>query len=113
MRLVVESAREEDVEAGIAGLAPGFAYTIIDNADRVRFALNLLAAESDVNILSSPSLMVLDNQTATINVGDEIPVPARQSISRSLIRNEAAIMRTRLCIQPVVQSSRRPASTIG
>jgi general secretion pathway protein D len=25
--------------------------------------------------------MVLDNQTATINVGDEIPVPARQSIS--------------------------------
>jgi general secretion pathway protein D len=68
-------------DAGIAGLAPGFAYTIIDTADNVRFALNLLAEESDVNVLSAPSLMVLDNQTATINVGDEIPVPARQSIS--------------------------------
>jgi general secretion pathway protein D len=68
-------------EPGIAGLAPGFAYTIIDTADNVRFALNLLAEESDVNVLSAPSLMVLDNQTATINVGDEIPVPARQSIS--------------------------------
>ena len=67
--------------AGIGALAPGFAYTVIDTADRVRFALNLLASESDVNVLSSPTLMVLDNQTATINVGDEIPVPARQSIS--------------------------------
>ncbi|HEX7236845.1 MAG TPA: secretin N-terminal domain-containing protein, partial [Gammaproteobacteria bacterium] len=57
-------------EPGIAGLAPGFAYTIIDTADNVRFALNLLAEESDVNVLSAPSLMVLDNQTATINVGD-------------------------------------------
>jgi general secretion pathway protein D len=66
---------------GIAGLAPGFSYTIIDTADDVRLALNLLAEESDVNVLSAPSLMVLDNQTATINVGDEIPVPARQSIS--------------------------------
>jgi general secretion pathway protein D len=68
-------------EPGLAGLAPGFAYTIIDTADNVRLALNLLASESDVNVLSAPSLMVLDNQTATINVGDEIPVPARQSVS--------------------------------
>lgn len=68
-------------DAGIGALAPGFSYTVIDNAARVRLALNLLANESEVNVLSSPSLMVLDNQTATINVGDEIPVPARQSIS--------------------------------
>jgi general secretion pathway protein D len=54
---------------------------VVDNADQVRLALNLLAENSEVNVLSSPSLMVLDNQTATINVGDEIPVPARQSIS--------------------------------
>ena len=39
--------------------------------------------------------------------------PRRQSISRSLTRNDAAIIRTRLCIQPVERSSRMPASTIG
>ena len=66
---------------GITALAPGFSYTVLDDANQVRLALNLLASESEVNVLSSPSLMVLDNQTATINVGDEIPVPARQSIS--------------------------------
>ncbi len=67
--------------AGLAALAPGFAYTIVDNANQVRVALNALAQESEVNVLSSPSLMVLDNKTAYINVGDEIPVPTRQSTS--------------------------------
>jgi general secretion pathway protein D len=66
---------------GIVPLAPGFSYSVVDNAERVRLALNLLASESALNVLSSPSLMVLDNQTATISVGDEIPIPSRQSIS--------------------------------
>jgi general secretion pathway protein D len=67
--------------AGLSPLAPSFSYTIIDSADQVRTVLNALAAESEINVLSTPSLMVLDNQRATINVGDEIPVPSRQSIS--------------------------------
>ena len=65
----------------IRSLQPGFSYVIGTSAEDVRIALNALENESDVNVLSSPSLMVLDNQTATINVGDEIPVPARQSVS--------------------------------
>ena len=67
--------------AGISALIPSFSYTIVDNADQVRVALNALSTVSEINVLSSPTLMVLDNQTATINVGDEIPVPARQSVS--------------------------------
>ncbi len=66
--------------SGIAAQAPSFSY-IIKDAAGVNVALNALQNESDVDVLSSPSLMVLDNQTATINVGDEIPVPSRQSIS--------------------------------
>ena len=67
--------------AGISALSPSFSYAVLDNTDRARIALNALEEETQVNVLSSPSLMVLDNQTAYINVGDEIPVPARQSIS--------------------------------
>ena len=66
---------------GLSALSPSFSYTVVDNADQVRVALNVLEQESEVNVLSSPSLMVLDNQTAVINVGDEIPIPARQSVS--------------------------------
>jgi general secretion pathway protein D len=68
-------------DSGIAALAPGFSFTVIDAADQVRLALNALQNESEIKVLSSPSLMVLDNQTAMINVGDEIPVPTRQSVS--------------------------------
>ena len=42
---------------------------------------NTLASESDLRVVSSPSLMVLNNQTATINEGDEIPIPIRQATS--------------------------------
>ena len=68
-------------DAGIAALAPGFSYTIISSAANIRIALNALEEVSEVNVLSAPSLMVLANHTATINVGDEIPIPTRQSIS--------------------------------
>lgn len=67
--------------AGIAALAPGFSYTIVNSLGNVRVALNALEEESEIKVLSSPSLMVLDNQTATINVGDEIPIATRSSVS--------------------------------
>lgn len=67
--------------AGLSALAPGFSYTIVNTAGNIKAALNALETESEINVLSAPSLMVLDNQTATINVGDEIPVPTRQSTS--------------------------------
>ena len=67
--------------AGLAALAPGFSYTIVNSLGNVRVALNALEEESEIKVLSSPSLMVLDNQIATINVGDEIPIATRSSVS--------------------------------
>ena len=96
---------------GLSALSPSFSYTIVDNADQVRLALNVLEEESEVNVLSSPSLMVLDNQTAYINVGDEIPVPARQSVSNinpdSPTVNEILFRQTgvTLTVTPRVNSS--------
>ena len=68
-------------DAGVNRLAPGFSYAVLDGVDDVRVVLNALDSESELKILSSPSLMVLDNQTATINVGDEIPVPTSEATS--------------------------------
>jgi general secretion pathway protein D len=98
-------------DAGIAALAPSFSYTIVDSASNVRLALNALAAESLINVLSSPSLMVLDNQMAKINVGDEIPVPTRQSVSNidpnAPTVNEIQFRKTgvTLTVKPRVNSS--------
>jgi len=66
---------------GLSAIVPGFSYAITESGGAVQAVLNALAAESRVNILSSPSLMVLNNQTATINVGDEVPVTTQQQQS--------------------------------
>jgi len=59
--------------AGLTALAPGFSYALIQSGEE-KAVLNALADENKLNVLSSPSLMVLDNQTATIKVVDEVPV---------------------------------------
>lgn len=65
---------------GLSAITPGFSY-VLRKADEVRLAINALAEDAQINVLSSPALMVLNNQTATIRVGDEVPVPTRQSVS--------------------------------
>lgn len=50
-----------------------FTYAIFDAAG-TRALLNAISGDSRLDVLSSPSLMVLDNQTATIRVGDQVPI---------------------------------------
>ncbi|MDQ3563004.1 MAG: type II secretion system secretin GspD [Pseudomonadota bacterium] len=63
------------------GGVPNFSYAIFDSNNDVRVVLNALAEETKLNVLSSPSLMVLDNQTATIKVVNQIPVVTTQQQS--------------------------------
>lgn len=60
---------------------PSFSYTVTGSAGDTRAVLNLLAADSRLNVISSPSLMVLDNHTATIKVGDQVPVRTSETTS--------------------------------
>jgi general secretion pathway protein D len=57
---------------------PGFNWALVDNADVVRALFSTFAGEGLVNVLSSPSVMVLDNHTARIQVGDSVPVATSQ-----------------------------------
>ncbi|MGB5614901.1 MAG: type II secretion system secretin GspD [Sedimenticolaceae bacterium] len=67
--------------AGIGAITPGFSYAITGGGGVVNFVLNTLATESNLSIISSPTLLVLNNQEATINVGQEIPVASQQQQS--------------------------------
>jgi len=51
---------------------PGFSYFF--SALDVAASLNAVAAITNIKVLSSPKVMVLDNKTATLQVGDQIPV---------------------------------------
>ncbi|MDJ0739730.1 MAG: type II secretion system secretin GspD [Gammaproteobacteria bacterium] len=62
-------------------VAPGFSFSLTNRAGVVRALFDLLANESKLKILSSPQVMVIDNQTANIRVGDQIPVITRSTSS--------------------------------
>ena len=59
---------------GIGAEQPGFSYTITNRAGEVRAVLNALAQKNLVNVISSPSIMVLDNHNAQIQVGNQQPI---------------------------------------
>jgi general secretion pathway protein D len=63
----------------IAQAFPGFSYFL--NTPNVQVALNALNQVTTVNLVSSPTLMVLDNKKAVLQIGDEVPVPTQQAQS--------------------------------
>jgi len=60
---------------------PGFSY--IYAATSARAVLNTLQSRTNVRVLSAPKLIVLNNQPATLQVGDQVPIVTQQAQSTS------------------------------
>ena len=58
---------------------PGFGFSFETSDAKV--VLNALDEVTDVDVISSPKLMVLDNQSARLQVGDQVPVATRTAVS--------------------------------
>jgi general secretion pathway protein D len=67
-------------EGAVAQLAQGFSYTV-SGGNGVVAVLQALATESLVNVISTPSVMVLDNNVATIQVGDQVPINSGSTVT--------------------------------
>ncbi len=65
---------------GIANSNGGFTYSIANPYGRLQATLNALAEKTQLKVVSSPSLMVLDNHTATIAVGEQQPVNTQTTV---------------------------------
>jgi general secretion pathway protein D len=74
-----------DPTSGLSGIdavtpqIPGFT-ALFSNAD-VRAVFNALERVTDVKVISSPQLLVLDNQTARLQVGDQVPIATQSAVS--------------------------------
>ena len=76
--------------AGIVdAVYPGF--NLVLNATEVQAALRLLSDITDVEIVSSPQLMVLDNRLARLQVGDQVPIATGETISDSGLLLQTAV----------------------
>ncbi len=75
---------ETDVAALATKLAAGaatggFGYAFLSSSGDIGAVLNASAVDGNLNVISSPSLMVLNNQEAYIQVGDEVPIRTTES----------------------------------
>ncbi|MGH7034244.1 MAG: type II secretion system secretin GspD, partial [Stellaceae bacterium] len=71
-------AKNTPIVAGtpIGGIFPGFNYIL--GSTNANVVLNLLSSITNVHVVSAPELLVLDHQTASLLVGNQIPIPTAQ-----------------------------------
>lgn len=75
----------------VAPAFPGFS-AVLANGNDVRVVLQALERVTDVNVVSSPQMMVLNHQTATLLVGDSVPIATQSAVS--VVSPEAPIVNT-------------------
>ena len=62
------------------GIAPGL-NLLINPGDGPDIVITALSALTDVKVISSPQVVVQDNRTALLKVGDQVPVTVQQAVS--------------------------------
>ena len=99
-------------DIGSALTTGGFSYAFSSSQD-VRAVLNANASKGNVNIISSPSLMVLNNQEASIKVGDSVPIRTSQSTNTANATNDAIITSGIEMVDTGINLSIRPRVNAG
>ena len=69
----------DSLTGGVNSAFPGFSL-LFDTSD-ARAVLNALTDVTNINVISSPQLMVLDNESALLNVGDQVPISTQSAVS--------------------------------
>ncbi|PKM12844.1 MAG: type II secretion system protein GspD [Gammaproteobacteria bacterium HGW-Gammaproteobacteria-3] len=112
---IINSGGGFDLPAAAAGVATGgLGYSFVSNSGDVRAILHAEATKNNINVISSPSLMVLNNQEASIQVGNEISLRTSQNtplsggLDNGLIQTNALQQRktgVKLNVKPRVNAS--------
>lgn len=76
------------------------------------FVINAVRSDVDSNILSTPSIMTLDNQPARILVGQEIPVTTGEALGQNLDNSFRTVQRQDVGIQLAVKPQINAGGTI-
>jgi len=101
-----------DAASVFAGTATGgFSYAFTTSSDDIKAVLDAAATDNIANVISSPSVMVLNNQEATIQVGKEVPILTSESTNTSstdpVVTNTIQMRETgiTLAVKPRVNAS--------
>jgi len=69
--------------SGLQSGANGLSYMLVNSLGETRAVLSALASNKRINVISSPRLMVKSGETASISVGDQVPIITTRSVDQS------------------------------
>lgn len=72
--------------------AGGLLWTSISGSGNTRIALNAFASSNQVNILQTPRILVRSGETASVNVGTDVPIISRQSTGSDTVDGNSSIL---------------------
>lgn len=78
------------VTGAISSVFPGFSYLFAGS--NISVVLDALSEITDVNVVSAPSIMVMDNHEAILQIGDQVPIVTQSA--RSVTDPDAPIVST-------------------
>ena len=82
------SLTQNETALDLVRSTPGFSM-LFTHGQTLSAVLNTLEGKTRINVISAPKLMVLNNQTAALQVGDQVPILTQSSTST--IGNSATI----------------------
>jgi general secretion pathway protein D len=59
----------------------GFNLALLDSDDVLRGLISALDSEGEINILSSPNILAIDNKESIIEVGEQVPIPIGETVT--------------------------------
>lgn len=74
-------------ELGKGIMTGGLTYAFASDSGDIKALLSANASKDNINVISSPSLMVLNNQEAMIKVGDSVPIRTSESTNTNTVNN--------------------------
>lgn len=73
-----EAILSEGTTSALTRTFPGFSYFYSNNSD-ISATLNALEKRTNIKVISAPKLLVLNNQTAALQVGDQVPISTQSA----------------------------------
>ncbi len=71
--IVFEGAKNTADNAGLGNFPKGFSFSLFDSSGGLRALVSALAEDTNINVLSAPNILAVDNHESTIEVGEDVP----------------------------------------
>jgi len=78
---ILDDGTERAIDTALGAGSRGLTVALFDSEDLLRGLIRALETEGEVNILSSPNILAVDNKEAVIEVGEQVPIPTGETVT--------------------------------